>query len=1015
MNLLRFIVQRKILVGLMVVLVLMVGGYSLLKLDKELLPSVTMDGGYIEVLAGDTAAIEVERSITDPLEQQLQGIEGVEEITSTTNMGRSSFQLTFKEGEGDEVYKEVESLVNAAALENSAIKEVEAGQYGTTTGYEFFMDVSGEDMKQVTTFAEDVLKPRLEGLSEVRDVSLSGAAENELTIEFNRDEAAKNSLNLQQIVGAIEESNQELTLGELSEEEESPTLRWNTQLESVEEVENIQIPIETGSVELSELAKVSLQPVKNASFVYKNGSSDFIFLQIGRTSDFTQIEMTEAVRAEVQEMKDEGLVKGLEVNEIVAQADYVEESLDGVTSNILIGGILAIIILLLFLRNIRATFIIGLTIPTSILLTFASMWLLDYSFNMLTLIALGLGVGMMVDSSIVILESIYRKKEQGLQNIQAVLEGTKEVGTAVLASMLTTIVVFVPIGLLGGEMGTFMIMLSVVVAITLISSVIVSFTVIPSLSEKYLRLPQSKGVQREGKLINGYGRMVSWVVKKKRYSFAVISIFTIMFAGSLTLVTKIPMTIMPDVFNRYTELMVDLDMGLTNQDKEKIAQEINRELSNVKDVETNYLIDSGGMFYSIINMTKGNDITVEQEKVNENILSSLRELEDSLPINSVQSAMSGGSAYPVQVNIKGEEFAELQTISEDFMKDLESIEGIVGVSSSNERTSIEQEIVLKEAAIAGAGLTNGQVRQYIEQSMAQMPAGEMSIEEENIPIVVKWEENTASQSELLDMEVITSEGEKNLSTFIELREVEAPNEIKHLDSERFVTVSADIENTDLGTVNREVQNLIDDYEAPAGYTLSVTGDLEQQQELIQEMIIILGIAIFLVYLVMAVQFNHLAHPLIVMSVIPMTIVGVILGLVVTQRELSIMSGMGVIMLIGIVLNNAILYIDRTNQLRTQGLPVEEALVEAGKNRIRPIFMTTLTTAAGMFPLAIATGSAGNYQAPMATVIISGLMFATVITLLLIPAVYRLFSNIRFRFWKRRKTKEPVIKETESAS
>ncbi|MFC7063838.1 efflux RND transporter permease subunit [Halobacillus seohaensis] len=1016
MGWLKFIVQRKILVGLMVVLILMLGGFAVLKLDQELMPDITLDGAFVEVYAGDTPAIEVERSITNPLEQQLGGVEGVEDMTSTTNMGRSSFQLTFKQGEGDEVYKEVESIVNTATSENAKIDDVESGQYATSQGYEFYMDVSNGNMEEMGAFAEDILEPRLESLSEVRDVSVSGLVENEIVIEFDRAELAEQGLDLQQVSGFIEEANGESTLGELREEEGSPSIRWNSQLQSVEDVEEVKIPTPDGFVDLNELATISLQPIDNSTFVWKNGSNDFMFVQVGRNSEATQIEMAEAVRAEVKNIRDEGLVKGFELNEMVAQADYVEDSLDGVTSNIIIGGILAIVILLLFLRNIRATFIIGLSIPTSILLTFAAMWMFDYSFNILTLIGLGLGVGMMVDSSIVILESIYSKKEQGLDKLAAVIEGTKEVATAVIASMLTTIVVFLPIGLLGGEMGQFMIMLSVVVVITLMSSVVVSFTVIPSLSEKFLQLRKLKKANKEGRMIKRYNALVSWTVKRKRHSLAIVIIFVLMFAGSLMLVTKVPITIMPDMFNRYSELMIDLDTGLTNEDKEEIAQEMNNTLSSVKDVDSNYVIEMGGMFYSMINMTKDDEVTRGQDDVNEDILKSLRELEDTLPIRSVENVMSaGGGGFPVQVYVKGEDFTELKGVTDDFMNELEKVEGIVGVASSNERTSMEQEIVLKEAEIEDAGLSESQIRQIIEQAFLEMPVGELTIDDEDVAIAVKWEEETASKSALLDLDVPTAEGEEKLSQFIELLDVETPNEITHIDGERYVSITADIEGTDLGTVNREVQSVIDDFDAPAGYSLSVAGDLEQQQELIQEMLIILGIAIFLVYLVMAVQFNHLAHPLIVMSVIPMTIVGVILGLFITQRELSVMSGMGVLMLIGIVLNNAILYIDRTNQLRREGYGVEGALVEAGKNRIRPIFMTSLTTTAGMLPLALATGSSGNYQAPMATVIISGLLFATVITLLLIPAVYRLFANAQLRFWKSKKQKSKKLEETESAS
>jgi multidrug efflux pump subunit AcrB len=915
-------------------------------------------------------------------------------------------QLTIERGRGEEVFKEVESVVNSTTSDLSGVKDVMTGQFGTSQAYDFFMDVSGTDMEKMTAFAKNILEPRLEALPEVHDVSLSGSVEKEVTVELKRDELFKNGLDAAQVIGAIQQANNEATLGQLNNETNSPSLRWSTQLESVENVKNLQIPAVNGYIKLSQIADVKLQPLESSSFVWKNGSKDFIFVQVGRVADATQIEMAEAVREEIKQIREEGLVSGVELNEMVAQADYVKDSIDGVTSNILIGAAIAIAILMLFLRNIRATLIVGLSIPTSVLLTFASMWVFGYSFNMLTLIGLGLGIGMMVDSSIVILESIYRKKELGLKSLEAVIKGTQEVATAVLASMLTTIVVFAPIGLLGGEMGSFMIILSVVVAITLISSVIVSFTLIPSLSEKFLKLKKKEKNSKESRLVRGYSNMISWTIKKKRHSFAVIGLFFLMLIGSLMLVTKIPMTIMPDMMNRYAELLVTVEPGLSLEEKQEIVTEMNKALDGIKDVESNYVMDNGNMLYTVINMTKGDEITREQKDVNEEILKSLRGLEEKVPLKSAAAAMSGGGGSPVQINISGESFDELNTIADGFIEELKSIEGIVAVENSIERTSVEQVVQLNESEIEKAGLSQPQIKQFIEQAFLQMPVGELKINEENVPLKVKWDEEMTTKSALLDLKVPTPSGEKKLSEFIALKSVENPNEISHKDGERYISISADIEGKDLGTINREVQKLMDKYDVPEGYSIAPAGDLEQQQEMVQDMVLILAISIFLVYLVMAVQFNHLGHPLIVMSVIPMTIVGVILGLFLTQQELSIMSGMGIIMLIGIVLNNAILLIDRTNQLRNEGHTVQEALVEAGKNRIRPILMTTLTTVGGMLPLALATGGSGNYQAPMATAIIAGLSFATLITLLLIPAVYRIFTrNAEKRSWLSRKARK----------
>lgn len=986
---LEFVVRKKVLVGLLTVLIVALGSYAVFKLDKEIMPSVGMDGAYVMIDAGDMAAVDVERFITLPLEQKLAGIEGVEEVRSTTTVGNSSFDVTIARGRSEEVLKEVDKAVIETKAAWPEIREAMASQYGVRQGYEFFMDLSGDDLQAMTAFAKDILEPRLKSLKEVQDVHLSGISEQEVSIKFKRDEMKKHGLDISQVAGFIAQANSEATLGELQE----GIIRWNSKLVDVDGVKRIEVPTAEGSIQLNEIADVTLVPRESSSFVWKNGTKELVFIQVGRAANVTQIDMAKAVRAEIQTIRDEGLVKGFTLNEMVAQADIVQESIDGVIVNILIGSIVAIAILLLFLRNVRATLIIAVSIPTSVLLTFLTVYMLGYSLNMLTLIGLGLGIGMMVDSSIVILESIYRQRELGLAKLEAVLAGTKEVAGAVFASMLTTIVVFLPIGFIGGGLGEFMIILAIVVAITLISSVLVAFTLIPALSENFLRYKGIRGARKESRFSKGYNAVISWVVEKKRRCVLVIAVFFGLFAGSLSLVNKIPMTVMPDVFNRYSEIVVALETGVEPADKEQLAHLMNDKIAGLEDVESSYVLDgSGNELFVIVNMTKGESVIDEQKEVNEQILRSLREFQDSEPIRSVQVAMSEVSSAPVQVMIKGEDFGQMQAIAEDFMGRIGKVEGIVGVTNSMERTTEEKRIVLNEKAITDAGLSHMQVKQFIEQALIEMPVGQMMLNGENVPLMVSWGSETDTSEALFDLEMLTAEGDKNLSTFISLETVRAPNEITHIGGERFISVSADIEGRDLGAINRDVQKIIKEFNTPMGYTIDVAGDIEQQQQLMLEMLLVLGIALFLVYFVMAVQFNHLGHPIIVMSVIPMAVIGVIIGLFVTQMELNLLSGMGVIMLIGIVLNNAILLIDRTNQLRREGMSMEEALVEAGRNRIRPIFMTTLTTVGGMLPLALASGASGNYQAPLATVLISGLLCATFITLLLIPSVYRLFTK-----------------------
>ena len=992
MKLIEFIIKKKVLIGLVTVLIVALGCFAIIKLDKEIMPSVGIDGAYVSIDAGDMAAIDVEQLITTPLEQKLQGIDGVEEVRSTTSVGSSSVDVTVARGRGEELAKEIELVANAIQAERPEIREVATGQYGVRQDYEFYMDISGGDMQEMTDFAKHVLEPRLESLKEVEDVHLSGVLEQEVAIQFKRDEMNKHGVDITQVMGFIAQANSEATIGEVQDGQESALLRWKTKLGDIDAVKQMKIPTADGFVALGELANVTLAPLESSSFVWKNGTKELVFVQVGRATNVNQIDMAKAVRAEVQKIRDEGLVDGFIVNEMVAQADFVEESISGVTGNIFIGSVVAIFILLLFLRNVRATLIIGVAIPTSGLLTFLTVYGLGYSLNMLTLIGLGLGVGMMVDSSIVILESIYRQRELGLEPLEAALVGTKEVAGAVLASMLTTIVVFLPIGFIGGDLGQFMIILSIVVAITLMSSVLVGFTLIPALSEKFLRYRKRAIVKKEGKIVSSYGAMVTWIVQKRRRSVLVITLFFALFAGSLFLVNKIPMSVMPDIFNRYNEVAIELETGVGANEKAQLAKAMNDQLAAIEDVESNYVLDNGGYLIAIINMTKGDAIRREQKSVNEDIMKSLRDLQDSAPIKSVQSTMDGAGGSPVQVFVKGEEFDHLQTLTEDFTAQLETVEGIVGITNSMERLSEQKQIVVNPQAIEEYGLTQQQVKHFIEVAFIDIPVGNVWINDEVVPLRASWASKTGTTEALLNLMIPTVDGDKKLSSLITLETVHTPNDITHIGGERYVVISAGIEGRDLGSINRDVQKIIDGFSVPTDYSVEVAGDIEQQQQLMMEMLFVLAIALFLVYFVMAVEFNHLGHPLLVMSVIPMAIIGVIIGLSMTQMELNLLSGMGIVMLTGIVLNNAILLIDRTNQLRIEGMRVEEALVEAGRHRIRPIFMTTLTTVGGMLPLALASGVSGNYQAPLATVLISGLLFSTFITLLLIPSVYRLFSR-----------------------
>lgn len=1008
-DMLKFLLKRKIIIGLFIVFIFGLGIYSINHLDKELFPSVKFNQTLIMIETEEMPAEDVEQFVTIPIEKALDKVEDVTSYETTSSTSSSVSVVDLSEGADDDVTKDIENEVNSLTNELNGINDVFVMQASTQGQYEFFMDISGGDMEEMSDYASNVVKPKLESLEEVSEVFVSGLEEKEIIITLDQKKLAEYHVEKEDIVAVMEQMNTNTSIGSLEKEEGNPAIRWNTAFHSLKDIKEIPIQTEEGIKKLSKFATVEEKTSEQTNFAWKNGNPDFLLLQIGRSDGFTQIEMADAIRAEVESIKKEH-DNGINMNEIAAQADYVSNAIDGVTSNILIGGIIAVIVLLLFLRNVRATMIIGLSIPASVLLTILTMTLLGYSFNLLSLVGLGLGIGMMVDASIVVLESIFNKKEQSYSNLDAVVSGTKEVFGAVISSMLTTIVVFVPIVLMDDEIGKMMIVLTVVVAVTLISSVLIAFTLIPVLSENFLKVKKAK----TGKLnlIGKYGSIVEWLTRKKRRRIGVLTLSILMFFSSFLLLSKIPMTFMPDILNRYAEVIVEVEPGVTSEEREDIAIAMNEVLEEIPDVESNVIIDDLDVVLSLINLTPEEDKTMEQNEVNEQILHKFRTLEKDYPIKNVGAAMDGVADSPIELKVSGESLEKLEDIGREVKDDLEAIDHI---SSANIEVAESAEVYTFQLNVADMeedGLTESDLYAHLSQMFAHIPVGDVVNDDEVTPIFMEDDDNINDKKSLLNHKVTTINGEKKLSDYIDLEETNSLTEINRADGERYISIHADIEGQDISTVNNEINKIIEDTSVDQGYSVEVAGDMEEQQQAVQDLVLIFMISLFLVFVVMAIQFNSLKHPLIILFIIPLTITGVLVGLFITQKELNIMSGIGVVMLVGIVLNNGILLIDRVRQLRNDGLDTNKAMVHAAKERIRPIFMTTLTTVGGMIPLALASGTSSDYQSPLAVVIISGLLFSTFITLILIPAVYLLFEDIG-NGWKRifrRKKSSDVIEE-----
>ncbi|MDQ0272991.1 efflux RND transporter permease subunit [Cytobacillus purgationiresistens] len=1000
MGWLKLLLERKLIVGLAFLMLIVGSLFFFDKLENQFYPEVNYDTATISAHADNMPALDVEEKITFPIEEKISGLEGITSYESVSSEGLSSIKVSFKEGDGDEAYEQLKDAMSD--IQNQIpVTELETLRSTTAQLYEMFMDMHSGDLSVMTNFTESVLKPRLESLSEVQRVRIIGQNEQQVQIQLSYELLNKHNLEFEDIEKILQQENSNVSLGNSDNNSELPTLRWDTRLDSLKQIEDILIPSDEGVISLGNIADISLIESRNNQELWRDGDNNYVWVSIGRTNDVTQSEMTNAVRDEIEKIKNEGHLDGFILEETIVQSDFVKDSIGSLQGNVIIGAVLVIIVLLAVLRNFMATAIIGVTIPITVLLTFLLMGLFDVSINLISILALGIALGMIVDSSIVILESIYKKKESGLDPRTATIQGTKEVFTPVLASTLTTITVFLPIGLISGQVGEFAKVLSLVIVFSQVISIIISFTFIPVLSEKMLRVKRKEAISKPNKIMTKYNQYIDWISKNTKRKIGVVFLFLLIAASSLLLTFAVPLTLIPDFYNRQAEFYVGLEQNTTPEDRENVAQGISEHLSSTPDVEGyNVRTLDRNRMYVYVKMTPEDQATMSQDEINELIYKKLREMSDDYPVTA-----SGSVTYPIQISIRGQEMEKIQAVTDDLVSELSQIDGIQGLTSTINNSNEEKLVSINKSSLIRDDLTPSNIKNTLDLLSTNREVGSVNTDEGIIPMNLSFNTDLHDEGSLNEIMVSTEDGERPLSLYVNYENGFSPLEINHHNGERTIQIVGDIQGRDLGTVSSQVFDVINDYSIDPGYSIEVGGEIQQQQDASNEMYLVLVLALLFVFGIMAIQFNSLIHPLVIMFIIPLTLTGVLIGLFSTQTELNLLSAMGMLILIGIVTNNGILLIDRIKQLRLENIPRYDAIKQASKERIRPILITFITTVFGAIPLAITSGHAGQYQKPMAIALIFGLSYSVFITLMCLPVVYSLledFSNKVKNIFKKKK-------------
>lgn len=1014
MNLPSFSVRRPIFTSMVTLILVILGSVSLSRLQIDLLPSIELPSASVRTSYEGASPEVMERLITQIIEEIVATVPGIEEITSRSEEGRSRVNVTFVWGTdldaaATDLRATIEDEINELPDD---VTRPQISKFDIDSFPVVLMGISSAlDPIELTQLIEDRLRYRFTQIPGVAQFDFWGGFPRELRVELDPDKITALGLDLSDILAALNEANLDRPAGQIEDGDLEVTLRAPAQFESVSEVEETVIELRDGAaVKIGDVADV-LDTYEKPNRIIRINQERGIRIAIRKQSAANTVEVSSRILREIEQINEE--FPQIKVVPVINQGNFIERSIQNVARSVLYGGSLAILILLFFLRNIRSTLIISLSIPISVIATFSLVYFGGLTINLMTLGGLALGVGMMVDSSIVVLENIFRRRDENREAPpEAAARGAQEVGPAILASTITTLVIFLPVVFVQGVSGLLFRELAYVIAFALVCSLVLSLSVVPMLASillkpkkenrrhapwiEYFKIRTTAGFER---LNGGYARLLRGAL---RHRLTVILSSLVLLGASFFIAPFIGTEFLPP--SDEGEVRVDGEMEVGTR-LELVDRQARRMESIVYPAVPEVVSSVIYVSENRVRLRMSLVPVTERTRSNTEIAADLRErLEGQIPGMEIRTrAPQGqfllsrliGGEEGLTVEIRGFDLATLRSLSGLVAEKMAQIDGITDVRESDDGTTPQQELVVDRAKIANLGFNPSDVTRLIQTAIAGSQAGNFQTEGNAHRILVQLKDaEKRSLDEVLNLTLRTDSGENvALRNLVTTRASQAPLEINRKYQQRQVTVSGNVAGRPLGDVAQDLEVALDQIPRPDNYELIVAGNYEEQQESFRELMTALILSLVLVYMVLACQYESFRDPLIVMVATPMAAIGVLLTLWLTSTTLNLQSAIGCIMLGGIVVNNAILLVDQASRLRSlDGFGLHDAVLEAGRRRLRPILMTTLTTILGLMPLALGIGEGADAQAPLARAVIGGLAGSTLISLVLIPVVYTLFHS-----------------------
>jgi HAE1 family hydrophobic/amphiphilic exporter-1 len=1013
----RFSVNYPVSVSMIIVATLLLGYISFDKLGIDLFPNLHSPRLYIELTAGEHPPEEMEEKFVDGIESLAIRQSGVMNVSSTSKVGTALIEVEYAwEQDMNEAFLDLSKALSSYNQDND-LEEINITQYDPNASPVMlvaFQHAETSDLNELRLTAENYVKNELIRLEGIADVEVDGAEELEILVETNDYLLNSFDLELSTITGRIENYNRTISGGSIVEMGKRYIVRGISELEQIADLEQVIVKMDAPTEEsdgkripvlLKDVATVSWSLKEQENAVHLNGEP-CVGLSIYKEMRYNTVKAVEDLRTALTDM--EKALPGYTFTIVEDQGNYISSAIGEVRDSLLGGILLAVFVLFLFLRRIGPTAIVSVAIPVSIIATFVLMFFADLTLNIMTLGGLALGAGMLVDNAIVVLENIFRHHEQGNDAGEAAVLGTSQVGGAIIASTLTTIVVFIPIVYLRGASGELFKEQAFTVAFSLLASLVVAILIIPMLySRMYRRRSPFAGKRKESVQFTGYGRFLD---KLLDYRLPVLLGALLLMVGGWFMLRQTGSEFMPRA--EVKEFYVDLEMpegtelertrgavhSLENIIREIAAEDLDLIYSELG--PTSGISSGGESLFEDQNMASIKVKMKPDSRISANsVIEVLRNYFESnqnftaifRQDESVLSTILGTDASPLVVELIGEEMDYLEELTTLVVAGLEEIPGIRNLSTSVEGGAPEVEILIDRYR---AGLMNVDVNSLIgrvSEKLQGSDAGQMELRGDLTDITVKLEDITLKELEMLSIEVNNTE--------ILLREVadiepgNSPRKILHNNQNRIVEITADLESgLALDRVASAIDQKLKEVEFPPKYTYRITGEEALRKESMGSLRLALLLSLVLVYMVMAAQFESLVHPFTILLPIPLAVVGAVAIFYFQGKPLNIMALIGIILLVGIAVNDSIILVDAINQFRREGLKLREAVVSAGQRRIRPIVMTSLTTILALFPLTLGFGESASLRSPMAWAVIGGLMTSTLLTLVVIPCIYTVFGK-----------------------